>query len=230
MIIIALDYDDINQARALVAQLDPKQCRLKIATAMYTRYGAAWVQELQDLGFEIFLDLKFHDIPKQVAGAVKSALDLGVWMVDIHASGGPAMIEAAANIIAASQSDKKPLLIAVTMLTSLDESDREALGYAQPIPDLVTRMAELAMQHGADGVVSSPQEVSLLRQQLGEQAALVTPGIRLADNTQDDQKRTLTPQAACDAGASYLVIGRAITQAKNPVEVLGQLHGDLCPQ
>jgi len=214
-IIVALDFDDLATARALVAQLDPALCRLKVGKAMFTRFGPAWVLELTRLGFEIFLDLKFHDIPNQVAGAVKAAADLGVWMVNVHASGGHAMMTAARDALQSFGSDA-PLLIAVTVLTSLSNTDLKAIGFQADAEYSVLSLAQLAHTAKLDGVVCSPREIRLLRLNLPPEFLLVTPGIRDTNAPPDDQVRTYSAPEALAAGANYLVVGRPITGAKDP--------------
>ncbi len=219
-IIVALDFPDINSMRALVKKLDPALCRVKIGNILFTHYGPMLVEELMQLGFDVFLDLKFHDIPQTVAGACRSAAELGVWMTNIHVFGGEAMMLAAREEFEQINGRRKPLLIAVTVLTSMEESDLAALGVQDDIRTLVPRFAKLAQKAGLDGVVCSSQEAQLLRAQLGNDFILVTPGIRLSKERTDDQKRIMTPKEAVDAGSDYLVIGRPITRADNPAEVL----------
>ena len=208
-IITALDFDDINKARHFVSKLTPDVCRLKVGMQMFTAFGPAWVEELQEKGFEIFLDLKFHDIPSTVAKACVSAAALGVWMCNIHVCGGTRMMQSAREAL--DHLDKKPLLIGVTVLTSSDDPDAasQVLDYAIE-----------AKQAGLDGVVCSAHEAAVLRTQLGPDFVLVTPGIRLKGDALDDQSRVMTPEAAIEAGSDYLVIGRSITQAENPLAVL----------
>ncbi len=217
LIIVALDYPSLAPLRAFVAQLSPRLCRLKIGNILFTRYGPALVEELMQQGFEVFLDLKFHDIPQTVAQSCRAAADLGVWMINLHVSSGFAAMQAAREAV--DQSSNNPLLIGVTVLTSLQSSDLEKLGNQRPLADLVLDLAKQAQTCGLDGVVCSSQEASLLRQHLGDKFLLVTPGIR-PEKMADDQRRVLTPCQARAAGASYLVIGRPITQAKNPLAML----------
>ena len=226
-IIVALDCENIRQVREISSKLDPKLCRLKVGSTLYTHYGPALVEELQQQGFEIFLDLKFYDIPKQVAGSVRSAAELGVWMVDLHVQGGQQMMEAAVEELCNASVADKPLLIGVTVLTSMNNDDLLAMGIKEEIATMVPRMAKNAKKFGLDGVVCSPHEAALLREQLGEDFVLVTPGIRLAGRETHDQKRIMTPEDAIKAGSSYLVIGRAITEAKSPVEVLETIHAGI---
>lgn len=213
-IIVALDYPNANQAVAMARQLDPSQVRLKVGKELFTAAGPALVEALQTLGFELFLDLKFHDIPNTVAGALKSAASLGVWMVNVHASGGRRMLEAAANAVA--QASQPPLLTAVTVLTSMGEDELVELGITVPLEEQVKRLALLAQSAGIGGVVCSAREAQMLRQTCGDGFLLVTPGIRPAGSQRDDQTRIMTPVEAQQVGVDYMVIGRPITQANNP--------------
>lgn len=224
-IIVALDYDNAPAALALTKKLDPALCRVKVGKELFTRAGPALVEQIQALGFDVFLDLKFHDIPNTVAAAVRAAADLGVWMVNVHASGGRRMMEAAREAV--QQSTNKPLLIAVTVLTSMSAEDLLELGYTQTPQQRVASLAQLAADSGLDGVVCSAQESAMLRQQCGADFSLVTPGIRLAGDAAGDQRRVVTPVAAMANGSDYLVIGRSITQASDPVATLQQIHRDL---
>lgn len=217
-IIIALDYPDRASAMSLIEQLDGKHCRLKIGKEMFTRLGPAFVEDVQQQGFDVFLDLKYHDIPNTVAQACKAACDLGVWMLNVHASGGRRMMEAARDAITAHS--HQPRLIAVTMLTSLDQNDITEIGYCGTPEENVLRLAKLAESSGLDGVVCSPREVLMLREKITNDFLLVTPGIRPAGSAGDDQRRTMTPAEALQAGASYLVIGRPITGATDPMQAL----------
>jgi len=224
-IIVALDFPTDQEALALAAQLDPKQCRLKVGKEMFTRYGPALVEQLQVRGFEIFLDLKFHDIPNTVAGACRSAAAMGVWMMNVHCLGGRKMMTEAANALA--QSAQAPLLIGVTILTSMGEDDIGEVGIAGPIAQRVLSLAQLAQDAGLDGIVCSPLEITSVREALGVDFALVTPGIRPATSAADDQKRIMTPAQALTTGASYLVIGRPITQAKDPLQALADITAEI---
>ena len=201
--------------------VSPELCRLKVGKELFTATGASLLEKLMTQGFEIFLDLKFHDIPNTVAAACRSAAELGVWLVDMHASGGKRMMEAAANAIA--HCSHRPKLIAVTVLTSMTADDLAEIGIHSPVEQQVLRLATLAQNSGIDGVVCSAQEAALLRQNIGKDFLLVTPGIRPATSN-DDQRRTMTPQEALNAGSSYLVIGRPITQAENPLQALMNIH------
>lgn len=214
-ILVALDYDNADDCRRLVRQLSPSLCRLKVGKELFTSCGPAIVEELMGLGFDIFLDLKFHDIPNTTAKAVTAAARLGVWMVNVHASGGERMLLAAREAIDAHQ-DRKPLLIAVTVLTSMAPEDLRATGVSRGLEEQVLGLARLTRDCGLDGIVCSAREASDLRREFGQEFCLVTPGIRLSDSPADDQRRTLTPAAAIAAGSSYLVIGRPITGAADP--------------
>lgn len=217
-VIVALDYPDAAQALAMAKQLDPAKVRVKVGKEIFTRSGPAVVESLHTLGFEVFLDLKFHDIPNTVAGAVAAAADMGVWMVNVHASGGQRMMESAANAIA--NHAQRPHLIAVTVLTSMDDSDLQQVGVVDVPKVQVQRLAELARSSGMDGVVCSAQEAAMLKQACGPTFELVTPGIRPEGADAGDQRRVLTPVQARDAGVDYMVIGRPITQAATPTDVV----------
>lgn len=218
-LIVALDYDNLNEALALVDQLDPKLCALKIGNEMFTRFGPDLVKKLTSKNFPLFLDLKFHDIPNTVARACKAAADLGVWMINVHASGGLEMMKAAKNALEPYAKDA-PLLIAVTVLTSMQEKELSSLGIVHPMLTQVHHLAGLAEKAGLDGVVCSAYEVGLIKKICGSQFITVTPGIRLAENVADDQARTMTPQEATAQGSDYLVIGRPITRAADPKDKL----------
>jgi orotidine-5'-phosphate decarboxylase len=218
-LIIALDYDNRVDALTLVEQLDPKTCALKIGSEMFTRFGPDFVKNLVSQGFPIFLDLKFHDIPNTVAKACKAAADLGVWMLNVHASGGLEMMRAAKKALEPFGEDA-PLLIAVTILTSMSEQELSKLGITIPMIAQVCNLAVLAEKAGLDGVVCSAHEVGLIKANCQAQFITVTPGIRLAQNATDDQTRIMTPQQAVAAGSDYLVMGRPITGAANPKEMV----------
>ena len=220
-IIVALDYPEAAPALDLVARLEPALCRLKVGKELFTAAGPQLVEQLVQRGFEVFLDLKFHDIPNTVAQACKAASALGVWMVNVHALGGRRMMEAAREAVA--QAAKPPKLIAVTVLTSMAQEDLAELGIAATPAELVLRLATLARDSGLDGAVCSAQEAALLRRACGSEFCLVTPGIRPADATADDQSRIMTPRAALKAGSSYLVIGRPITRAADPLRALQEI-------
>jgi orotidine-5'-phosphate decarboxylase len=224
-IIVALDFPAAKSALEFAARLDPNLCRVKVGKELFTAAGPAVVEQLIKQGIDVFLDLKFHDIPNTVAGACKAAAGLGVWMLNVHALGGPAMLRAAREAI--DTCSHKPLLIAVTVLTSMSDSELAAVGLAGTAEQNVVRLAKLAKQWGLDGVVCSSQEATLLRKEIAAPFALVTPGIRLAGAAKDDQTRVLTPQEAIKAGADYLVIGRPVTQAHDPVAVLKNIQADI---
>ena len=225
-IIVALDYEKESDALALVDQIDPSLCRLKVGKEMFTTLGMNFVKQLHQRHFDVFLDLKYHDIPNTVARAVRSAADLGVWMVDLHASGGLRMMEEAKRILGPYGKDA-PLLIAVTVLTSMEDLDLLQIGINASPMEQVLRLAHLTQRAGLDGVVCSPQEVEILRNACGEEFKLVTPGIRPTGADFGDQRRVMTPTAAIRAGSDYLVIGRPITKADNPVEVLRSINASI---
>jgi orotidine-5'-phosphate decarboxylase len=224
-IIIALDYPNALPSLALADRLEPSLCRLKVGKQLFTATGPALLEELMQRGFEVFLDLKFHDIPNTTAQACKAAADLGVWMVNVHALGGRKMLEAAREAIA--RSVRQPKLIAVTLLTSMAQQDLAEIGINATPAEMVLRLAALARDSGLDGVVCSAQEAALLRKQCGNEFCLVTPGIRPAHAGLDDQSRVMTPNAAMQAGSSYLVIGRPITQAVDPLQALLEINQEL---
>ena len=213
-LIVALDVDTADDAVMLAKKLDPAKVRVKVGKQLFTREGPQVVHRLRELGFQIFLDLKFHDIPNTVAKAVVAAADLGVWMVNVHAAGGERMMRAA--IQALEGRDARPLITAVTVLTSMSEQDLVEQGIEQPPIERVVNLAKMASASGLDGVVCSAEEASILRAELGDAFLLVTPGIRLPGDDAGDQRRVVTPQAAMVSGASYLVVGRSITDADNP--------------
>ncbi len=220
-IIVALDYPDAASALALVERLEPALCRLKVGKELFTLAGPQLVEQLQRRGFEVFLDLKFHDIPNTTAQACKAAAALGVWMVNVHASGGRRMMEAARDGLAGVA--KRPKLIAVTVLTSMAQQDLQDLGITVSPAEQVLRLAALAQSSGMDGVVCSALEAAMLRKQAGAAFCLVTPGIRPADAAADDQSRIMTPRAALQSGSNYLVIGRPITKADDPLLALQKI-------
>lgn len=224
-IIVALDFPNADAALALAAQLDPAQCRVKVGKELFTRCGPAIVEALQAKGFDVFLDLKFHDIPNTTAMAVKAAAELGVWMVNVHCSGGLRMMAACRNELD-KLSGAKPLLIGVTVLTSMERDDLSGIGLDVEPQAQVLRLAGLAQQAGMDGLVCSAQEASVLKV-AHPQLQLVTPGIRPAGSAEDDQRRILTPSQALQAGADYLVIGRPISQAANPQQALAAVLAEL---
>lgn len=224
-ILVALDFPDTEQALDLVEKLSPSRCRLKIGKELFTRGGPQFIERLHQQDFEIFLDLKFHDIPNTVAAACKAAAELGVWMVNVHALGGRKMMNAAREAIDASV--HRPKLIAVTVLTSLSNEEIHEVGLRGTSLENVLRLADLAKQCGLDGVVSSAREARQLRTSMGEDFLLVTPGIRPAWAASGDQTRIMSPSEAMQAGANYLVIGRPITQAPDPLTALKQLEDEL---
>lgn len=224
-VIVALDYPDAAPAMQLVARLTPDLCRLKVGKELFTRAGPRLVEDLAARGFDVFLDLKFHDIPNTVASACHAAAELGVWMLNVHALGGERMLLAAKEGVARAR--RSPLLIAVTVLTSMDEADLAAVGLSGTPLDNVLRLAHLAQQSGLDGVVCSSRETAVLREQLAAGFRLVTPGIRPAGSQTDDQRRVMTPADAISSGADYLVIGRPVTRADDPVGVLRTINSEL---
>lgn len=227
-IIVALDYAEAADALALAERLDPAACRLKVGKELFTAAGPQVVQALIARGFDVFLDLKFHDIPNTVAKACESAARLGVWMLNVHASGGMAMMEAAREGVA--RSGKNPRLIAVTVLTSMDQTALKQVGVATSVQGQVLHLAGLTKEAGLDGVVCSAQEATLLRSALGPDFCLVTPGIRPASASLDDQSRVVTPADAVRNGAHYLVIGRPITAAADPLAALAAIAREIPPR
>lgn len=226
-VFVALDFADGDAALRLAGRLDPDLCGLKVGKELFVAAGPQLVRELVGRGFRVFLDLKFHDIPNTVAQACLAAARLGVWMVNVHASGGLAMMQAARQALDALPAP--PRLIAVTVLTSLGRADLAQVGWDMEPADQVLRLARLARQAGLDGVVCSGREAGMLRSELGAGFLLVTPGIRPADTALGDQRRVLTPAQALAAGADYLVIGRPITQAPDPVAALQQIRDEIDP-
>lgn len=224
-IIVALDYAEGAQALQLVDQLDPGLCRLKVGKELFTAEGPRFVEQLVKRDFGVFLDLKFHDIPNTTAKACEAAARLGVWMINVHASGGRAMMQAAREAI--DKSATRPLLIGVTVLTSMDEPSLHEVGVENALSQQVLRLATLARGCGLDGVVCSAQEAPMLRQAIGRDFCLVTPGIRPANASQDDQSRIVTPADALRQGSSYLVIGRPITRAADPLAALRAIHQEV---
>ena len=224
-IIVALDFPDRRKALNFARSVSPQQCRLKVGKELFTSAGPTLVEELVAQGFDVFLDLKYHDIPNTVGKAVAAAANLGAWMLNVHALGGKTMMRAAREAI--ETVSQRPLLIAVTVLTSQSQNDLQDLGISLPLPQLVERLARAAMECGLDGVVCSAQEAKILRACLGDEALLVTPGIRPEWAASDDQQRIVTPRQAIDDGASYLVIGRPITQHDDPPEALRTISATL---
>lgn len=221
-LIVALDFDDYAMAMDLVDKLDPSLCALKVGSEMFTLFGTEFVKTLVARKFNVFLDLKFHDIPNTVAHACKAAADLGVWMINVHASGGETMMHAARNALT-SHGSTRPLLIAVTVLTSMSATDLLAIGVHESIEQRVCALARMAQEAGLDGVVSSALEVPAIKATCGEQFLAITPGIRFASDAYDDQMRVMTPERALKAGSDFLVIGRPITQASDPALVVQDL-------
>ncbi|AKX44411.1 orotidine 5'-phosphate decarboxylase [Thiopseudomonas alkaliphila] len=220
-IIVALDFPTHDAALAMAARLNPAQCRVKVGKELFTRCGPAVVEALQAKGFEVFLDLKFHDIPNTTAMAVKAAAELGVWMVNVHCSGGLKMMAACREELE-KRSGMNPLLIGVTVLTSMEQADLAGIGLDLAPQEQVLRLAGLAAQAELDGLVCSAQEAVELKSNF-PQLSLVTPGIRPAGSAANDQKRILTPAQAIQAGADYLVVGRPITQAADPALMVEQI-------
>jgi len=226
-IVVALDFADASSALKLVDALDPKLCRVKVGKELFTAAGPQFVETLVNKDFGVFLDLKFHDIPNTVAKACEAASRLGVWMLNVHASGGLAMMESAREGVA--KSGHTPLLIAVTVLTSMDQMTLHQVGVPGRLADQVLNLAKLTQRAGLDGVVCSALEAIDLRNALGDKFLLVTPGIRPANVALNDQTRVMTPALALSFGASYLVIGRPITQAENPLEALEKIYQEIHP-
>ncbi len=224
-VIVALDYPDARGALDLAGRLDPASCRLKVGKELYTVAGPALVEQLVKSGFGIFLDLKYHDIPNTVASACAAAAGLDVWMINVHALGGRAMMEAARAAL--SKLRAPPKLVAVTLLTSIGAAEMEEIGLAGDPEKVVLRLARLAQACGLDGVVCSPQEAAILRRECGKAFALVTPGIRPAEAGKDDQQRIATPRQAIADGADYLVIGRPITRAPDPLAALRAINAEI---
>lgn len=225
-IIVALDYDNKKKALSLVDQLDPKLAALKVGKEMFTLFGPKFVKKLVKKDFNVFLDLKFHDIPNTVAKACCAAADLGVWMTNVHASGGTKMMETAYKALE-YYGKESPLLIAVTILTSMDETNYSALGYKKSLSQQVVALANLTKNAGLDGVVCSAWEAQQLKLELGQEFKLITPGIRPAASDKGDQTRVMTPNEAIQAGSDYLVIGRPITKADNPLKALCDISDSL---
>ncbi|MBC3620194.1 orotidine-5'-phosphate decarboxylase [Vibrio metschnikovii] len=225
-VIVALDYEKRTEALAFVDKIDPSSCRLKVGKEMFTLFGPELIRELHRRDFSVFLDLKFHDIPNTCAKAVRAAAELGVWMVNVHASGGERMMVAAREILE-PYGNERPLLIAVTVLTSMEQVDLAGIGINLAPEQHVLRLATLTKNAGLDGVVCSAQEASALKQHLGSSFKLVTPGIRPVGADVGDQKRIMTPIQALEAGSDYLVIGRPITQANHPAQVLAEINASL---
>jgi orotidine-5'-phosphate decarboxylase len=229
-VIVALDFADPAEAMALVRKLDPAACALKVGKELFVVSGPEYVRRMTERGFRVFLDLKFHDIPNTVAQACAAATRLGVWMLNVHAAGGRAMLVAAREAVARTAAEldaPRPLLIAVTLLTSLGAGDVAEIGFAGAPEAVALRLARLAAESGLDGAVCSAAEAAALRRELGTAFKLVTPGIRPAGSAADDQARIVTPESAIASGADYLVIGRPITRAPDPVAALARINGSL---
>lgn len=224
-IFVALDYPDAAHAWPLIHQLDPQQCGLKIGKELFTAAGPEFVREIIGLGFKVFLDLKFHDIPNTVAKAVHAAAELGVWMVNVHASGGRRMLEAAKQALEGFE--HPPLLIAVTVLTSMEAQDLAEIGITATPAEHVLHLAKLTQAAGLDGVVCSAQEAAMIQQACGKDFVLVTPGIRPSGSEQGDQRRVMTPEQAAEQGIQVLVIGRPITQAPDPAAAVAAIQASL---
>jgi len=226
-LVVALDCAGFDAADALVQRLDPALCRLKVGKELFTSAGPSCIEAWRRRGFDVFLDLKYHDIPNTVESACRAAGELGVWMITVHALGGRRMLEAAARGVTGDGSG--PLLVAVTVLTSLEDTDLAELGIDRPVAELAPRLASLARDCGCDGVVCSAREAAAMRQACGDDFVLVTPGIRPAGPGDDDQRRTVTPAEAMRAGADYLVVGRPITAAADPAVALRALAAEVDP-
>ena len=226
-VVVALDFDNQAKALSFVDKIAPEDCRLKVGKEMFTHFGPDFVKQLTTKGFDVFLDLKFHDIPNTVAKAVSAAADLGVWMVNVHASGGEQMMVKAREALEA-YGDNRPLLIAVTVLTSMGQEDLLGIGIQKTPQEQVMALAGLTHQAQLDGVVCSAQEAKILKQSFGQDFKLITPGIRPAGTSSDDQKRIMTPEQAINDGVDYLVIGRPITKAEDPQAVLTQINQSIC--
>jgi orotidine-5'-phosphate decarboxylase len=221
-LIVALDFANQKDALALVEQLNPSQCALKVGSEMFTLFGTDFVRQLIRMGFKIFLDLKFHDIPNTVAQACRACAELEVWMINVHASGGLAMMQAARKAIEPFGASR-PLLIAVTMLTSLGDNELPAIGLSPSIEDQVSRLALLTHNAGLDGIVCSAYEVPKIKMLCGSSFLTVTPGIRLLGDDKDDQTRVMTPEQALALGSDYLVVGRSITAAQAPASIVREI-------
>ncbi|MBD3895073.1 orotidine-5'-phosphate decarboxylase [Halomonas sp. ML-15] len=224
-LIIALDYASLDAALCMADRLDPRRCRVKVGKELFTRSGPAVLDALHGRGFDVFLDLKFHDIPNTVAGAVEAAAQQGVWMVNVHAGGGRRMMEAARERLKAGRLETR--LIAVTVLTSMAAADLVEVGITDSPAEHVERLAQLTRDSGLDGVVCSAQEAERLRTLCGEDFLKVTPGIRPASAAAGDQRRVMTPAAAMAAGSTHLVVGRPVTQAEEPMAALAAIEAEL---
>ena len=225
-VVVALDFDKLKSAYNFVDKVDPSLCKLKVGKEMFTHFGPEFVKHLVDKQFNVFLDLKFHDIPNTVAKACIAAADMGIWMVNVHASGGPLMMEQARKGLE-SYGLQRPLLIAVTVLTSMDQAQLSAIGINRTVAEQVLHLAKLTRQCGLDGVVCSAQESSLLKTEVAKDFVLVTPGIRPEGSDKGDQIRVMTPKQALLAGSDYLVIGRPVTQSDDPLQTLIDINNSL---
>lgn len=226
-LIVALDYANADQAMEMASQLDPQLCRVKVGKELFTRVGPTLVSTLANKGFDVFLDLKFHDIPNTVAKAVLAAAESGAWMVNVHASGGGEMMQAARDSLGTVPESQRPLLIAVTVLTSMSESELHSLGVKRALVDQVTHLASMAADCGMDGVVCSAREAGAIKASCGEGFLTVTPGIRPEGSDLGDQKRIMTPSQAVAGGSDYIVVGRPITAAENPMGVVEAIQREL---
>ncbi len=224
-IIVALDYPQAQSALDFATRIEPGSCRLKVGKELFTEAGPELVRQLVDAGHEVFLDLKFHDIPHTVNRAVAAACRLGVWMVNVHALGGRAMLEAAREAVEAAE--RRPKLIAVSLLTSMNQDTLNEIGIERPVEREVVELTGLSLAAGLDGMVCSAQEATLLRERFGDAPLLVTPGIRPEGSARGDQQRVMTPREAIEAGSSYLVIGRPITQHPEPMAELERIRDTL---
>jgi orotidine-5'-phosphate decarboxylase len=224
-LIIALDFPNASTALAFVKPLNPNQCKLKVGFELFVAAGPDFVRQLVQQGFDVFLDLKFHDIPNTVAGACRSAAELGVWMINVHASGGAVMMKAARESL--QDLSHKPLLIAVTVLTSMNQEQLTGVAISSTPEQHVSHLAQLTAQSGLDGVVCSAQEAIMLKRERGSDFLLVTPGIRPQGSAAGDQSRVMTPKEARAAGIDYVVVGRPITQASDPLAVIAAINAEL---
>lgn len=220
-VIVALDFANATDALNLAKQLDPTKCRVKVGKELFTRVGPSIVEQLHELGFDVFLDLKFHDIPNTTAQAVLAAAEMGVWMVNIHATAGAVAMKTVMSRLQEKALNTK--VIAVTVLTSMDEAQLSGIGLTKPVDQVVKDLAQLTHDNGLNGIVCSAQEAQMLREHFADDFLLVTPGIRMADDASDDQKRICTPKQAMENGSSYLVIGRSITKAADPLAALDKI-------
>ncbi len=225
-IIVALDFSEVSNALSLVKQLSPDSCALKVGKELFLCGGPRLVEDLANKGYRVFLDLKFHDIPNTVSKACINASRMGVWMLNVHALGGLEMLKAARDAIPKDRPDS-PLLLAVTILTSMDDSDLEEIGIEKKIPYMVKKLSSFAKASGFDGVVCSAREAGQIAHDYGNSLIRVTPGIRLDGDSKDEQKRVMTPTEAVRNGASYLVMGRSITQSRNPMAIIDKINTDL---